>query len=286
MEEQNQVPVDPKVEPQEEKALPDPMDRKELPEHTASSAKAQRPVIVKNGLLSNPFVGTMFLIAFFLVSFALGTYVERNEKLATALGSNAVAAGNQVAGAGTQQEVGLQDGQKVDQDIKIDSARVKGNPNAKVTLIEYSDFECPFCASFYTNSYKQIVQKYVDSGQVKIAFKDFPLSFHPMAQASAEASRCAAEQGKFWEMHDKMFENQEELSKDNYKKWGAELGLNTQQFNACVDTEKYKQAVLDEMNEGAALGVQGTPSFVINGVALVGAQPMAAFEKIIDEALK
>lgn len=283
MDDQNKVHDSIPAQQPEEKALPNPMDKVELPEHTATASAPQ--VVIKKGLLHNPFVGTMFLIAFFLVSFMLGTYVERNEKLAAALGSNAVAAGNAVAGAGTQ-NLGLQDGVKVDQEIKIDTARVKGNPNAKVTIVEFSDFECPFCESFYSNSYKQLVQKYVDSGKAKIAFKDFPLSFHPMAQSAAEASRCAAEQGKFWEMHDKLFENQQTLSKDNYKKWAAELGLNSQQFNSCVDTEKYKQAVTDDLNEGIALGVQGTPSFVINGTALVGAQPMAAFERIIDEALK
>lgn len=103
---------------------------------------------------------------------------------------------------------GIQDGEKVDVKINVDDSRIKGDKNAAVTMYEFSDFECPFCGSFYRDTYKQLVDNYVSKGKLKIAFVDHPLSFHPQAEPGAEAARCAQEQGKFWEMHDKLFELQ------------------------------------------------------------------------------
>jgi protein-disulfide isomerase len=256
-----------------EEALPDPTTKPILPPP-------------KGGFMNGgAFLTLLFLVAFFLVSFSLGLYVERTEKLKSGL-EEVLANSKTVAQGGTPGQVlGLDDGKKVDEKIDIDKARTKGNENAKVTIIEYSDFECPFCKSFYDNAYKEILSKYVDTGKVKIAFKDFPLSFHKNAQFAAEASRCAAEQGKFWEMHDKLFENLENLSNDGYKKWAGEIGLNTQQFNQCMDNRKYKEAVEKETAESQRIGVQGTPTFLINGTALVGAQPFASFERAIEAEL-
>jgi protein-disulfide isomerase len=275
--------IEPVVLPEPHGELPNPEDNKRLPSQTQNRA-AKRGGFMNGGAMTT----VLFLIAFFISSFGFGVYYERSLARDEAIDAitkklDTLAS---VPGLGDRGNVlGLQDGAKVKEKIPIDEKRARGNPNAKVTIIEYSDYECPFCKSFYDNAYKEIVKKYVDSGQVRIAFKDYPLAFHPNAQSAAEASRCAAEQGKFWEMHDRMFENQKALSVDNYKKWAGELGLDTAKFNTCVDNKAYATAVVEDMEEAAKIGVQGTPMFIINGEVLVGAQPMAAFENVIKKYL-
>ena len=270
---------------QEQQSLPDPMSRSELesPKEQARQIVAQRGGFMNGGA----FLTILFLAAFFAVSFSLGIYVERNDKLRAALAVAGVSDNGVVAQGQGQggQVLGLEDGKKVDQKIAIDDSRAKGDKNAPVTIVEYSDFECPFCQKFYQETYQDIVAKYVNTGKVRIVFKDFPLAFHKNAQSAHEASRCAAEQGKFWEMHDKLFTNQSSLSVENYKKWAAEIGVDTVKFNQCVDSNKYAKAVKEDLNDAMDLGVQGTPSFIVNGTALVGAQPTSSFEKLIESEL-
>lgn len=174
--------------------------------------------------------------------------------------------------------------------LKIDVSQVEeehvlGDANAKVTIIEFSDFECPFCGKFFTDTLGSIKSEYIDTGKAKLIYKDFPLSFHQNAQSSAEAAECASEQGKFYEMHDKIFQNQQALAVADLKQYAVELGLDSAEFNDCLDTEKYKTEVLGDQNEGAKLGVSGTPSFYINGKEVVGAQPYSVFKAEIDAAL-
>lgn len=172
---------------------------------------------------------------------------------------------------------------KIDAD-KIKNAPVEGNANAPVKIIEFSDFQCPFCGRAFENL-KPLYDEYIKTGKVELVFLNFPLSFHPNAEPAAQAAMCANEQGKFWEMHNKMFANQETLSTENYKKWAVELGLNKVKFDSCVDSQKYKDAVAADQAYGSSLGVSGTPSFFINGVELVGAQPYSAFKQAIDAEL-
>lgn len=160
----------------------------------------------------------------------------------------------------------------------------KGDPNAPITIVEFSDFECPFCGRFYSSTLPQI-QTLIDEGKVRFVYRDFPLSFHPQAQPAAEAGECANEQGKFWEFHNLIFENQQSLNDASYKQWAADLGLNTAQFNSCVDSSKYRTEVLEDFAAGQAAGVSGTPTFFINGEKLVGAQPYSAFEAIFNKYL-
>jgi protein-disulfide isomerase len=157
-----------------------------------------------------------------------------------------------------------------------------GSKNAKVTLVTFSDFECPYCGRFYP-TVKEIMKQYGD--KVRVVFKHFPLSFHKNAQKAAEASECAAEQGKFWQMHDKIFENQQLLSFDQLKAWAKDLKLNISQFNSCLDSGKFAQKVQADMQEGAQKGVDGTPATFVNGILVSGAQPFEAFKQMIDQEL-
>ncbi len=161
---------------------------------------------------------------------------------------------------------------------------VKGPENAKVTLVEYSDFECPYCAK-HKETVDQIVEKY--GNQVRVVFRHFPLSFHPNAEKAAEASECAAEQGKFWEMHDKIFAANDAgtMSVDKWKEEAKNLGLNTKKFNECLDSGKYADNISDESASGAAAGVEGTPATFVNGELVSGALPFDQFKQIIDSKL-
>ena len=174
--------------------------------------------------------------------------------------------------------------------VSADDDPVIGNPNAPVTIIEFSDFECPFCGRFFEQTLPTLKQKYIDTGKVKIIYRDFPLSFHPNAQKAAEAGECADEQGKFVEMHDAIFANQQAISVTELKATAVTLGLDSAQFDACVDTGKYAAEVQADEAAGAIAGVSGTPSFFIGtpekGYQLVvGAQPTAVFEAAIEQEL-
>lgn len=159
---------------------------------------------------------------------------------------------------------------------------VRGNPEASVTIVEFSDFQCPFCARVQA-TLDQIFDTYGD--EVKLVYRHFPLPFHENAENAALASMCANEQGKFWEYHDQLFENQEKMTLANLKKWAADLGLNTDKFDSCLDNQTYKDQVDKDVKDGQAAGVSGTPTFFINGQRLVGAQPFENFKTIIDAEL-
>jgi protein-disulfide isomerase len=160
----------------------------------------------------------------------------------------------------------------------------KGNLNAPIQLIVYDDFECPYCLK-HEDTLKQVLETYGD--KVVMAYRHYPLSFHENAQKAAEASECAAEQGKFWEMHDKIFEAQgtKTLGVDQFKKIAKTLGLNTAKFNECLDSGKYLDKINADLADGVKFGVQGTPGNFVNGIAVSGAYPFEQFQQIIDSLL-
>ncbi|MDC0709100.1 thioredoxin domain-containing protein [Stigmatella sp. ncwal1] len=159
----------------------------------------------------------------------------------------------------------------------------KGPDNAPITIVEFSDFQCPFCSKAIQNV-DEVMKSY--EGKVKLVFRHFPLSFHADAPKAAEASACAQDQNKFWEFHDKLFASQQNLKVDDLKKYATELGLDAARFNECLDSNKKAELVKKDMADGEKVGVTGTPAFFINGVALSGAVPASEFKTIIDAELK
>lgn len=157
----------------------------------------------------------------------------------------------------------------------------KGPANAPITIVEFSDFECPFCSRG-----KQTVDKVIEAykGKIKLVFRDYPLPFHKKAQKAHEAGLCAEEQGKFWEMHDKMFDEQK-LDLADLKGTAKALGMDAAKFDACLDSGKHEAKVKANLEAGQATGVNGTPAFFINGRLLSGAQPFDKFKEIIDQEL-
>ncbi len=188
--------------------------------------------------------------------------------------------------------------------VSIDDDPILGDKNAKVTVIEFSDYQCPFCRKFWTETFHQLKKDYIDTGKVKFILRDFPLSsIHPAAEPAAEAAECAREVGKgddaYWKMHEKIFQEGNKLDggdpingpvkgtaqfgPEDLKKWAKELGYD---IGSCLDSGKYKSEVAKDEADGSSYGVQGTPSFFVNGKQLSGAQPYSAFQAAIDAELK
>ncbi|NQV91058.1 thioredoxin domain-containing protein [Candidatus Woesearchaeota archaeon] len=177
-------------------------------------------------------------------------------------------------------------------DVKslLDDDAVKGDKNAPVTIVEWSDYECPFCERFYSDTLAQIDNEYIKTGKVKLVYRDFPLSFHPQAQKAAEAAECAGDQGKYYEMHNLLFEKGVTGGVAGFKAFAKELKLDSVKFDKCLDDGTHASEISSDMADGAAAGIQGTPGFVIGpsdgkGIAISGAQPFAVFKQVIDAAL-
>ena len=159
----------------------------------------------------------------------------------------------------------------------------KGPRDAPVTIVEFADYQCPFCErTFFT--LQELMELY--QGSIKLEFRHFPLPFHPDAALAHQASLAAEEQGKFWEMHDLLFKNQGKLKRENLISYAVELGLDMARFTAAIDSMKFKTVVEKDLQEGQQLGVNGTPTFFINGKALVGALPLVEFQTMIEQELK
>jgi protein-disulfide isomerase len=168
-------------------------------------------------------------------------------------------------------------------EVASDPARLKGPADAPVRIVEFSDYECPFCRS-EEPVVKEVLAKYGD--RVSLAYRDFPLTqIHPRAQLAAEASRCAAAEGKFWEYHDRLFTQPAKLEPADLTEHARLAGLDLAKFSACLDGRKQQDAVGKDADEGHDAGVDGTPAFFINGIYFNGAQPASVFEKIIDDEL-
>ncbi len=180
-------------------------------------------------------------------------------------------------------KVGLPIGRNLESIEAGENDAFKGPADAKVTIIEFSEFQCPYCKRG-KETISEILEIYGE--QVKLVFKHFPLtSIHPSAQKAAEATECAGDQGKFWEMHDWMFDNQKELAVDDLKTAAANLGMNSSEFNGCLDSGKYEGKVKNDTEEAKGLGLSGAPAFFVNDTLISGAQPIEKFREVIDAEL-
>jgi len=168
-------------------------------------------------------------------------------------------------------------------EVAVGSSPVKGPEDAKVTIVEFSDFQCPFC-SRVTPTLKKIREEYPED--VKVVWKHLPLSIHPKAPGAHAAAEAAHKQGKFWEMHDLIFANQREMSDEKYLEYAAQLDLDLDQFKKDVASAEVKKQVSDDTRLASTLGVTGTPGFFINGRFLSGARPYDSFKVVIDEELE
>jgi protein-disulfide isomerase len=156
-------------------------------------------------------------------------------------------------------------------DVPVGSAPTLGNADAPITVVIFSDFECPFCGEFSRSEFPKIREQFVDSGQVRVAFRHFPIATHLNALPAAEAAACAQDFGKFWEYHDTLFTHQSGLDRDSLIRYATELGINETEFRSCLDGDSRLVTVTQDREWGLRLGVAGTPTFFFNGRAVPGA---------------
>jgi protein-disulfide isomerase len=169
-----------------------------------------------------------------------------------------------------------------------------GRADAPVTIVEYTDLECPFCHQFHVTTFADIKKTYIDTGKVRFISRDFPLGFHAHAKSAAVASRCGGEQGKFWELRNLLASNADKLSPEAVLGYAGEVGLDMKKFQACLTADTFAAALQKDLDDAAAAGVSGTPTFVIaktapgsmQGIRVVGALPFAAFDQRIRALLE
>jgi protein-disulfide isomerase len=201
----------------------------------------------------------------------------------------ALSADGRYAMFGQIEDLAVDPAKAVMEKISLKGEPSKGPANAKVTIVEYSDFQCPFCARGYSTLENQVLKEYGD--KVRFVYKHYPLPFHPWAEAGAVAAECAKEQKPeaFWKVYSGLFENQQQVTPDNLKEkvtgMLADTGIDMAKFNDCFDNKKTLPKVKAQMQEGNTVGVNGTPAFIINGRLVSGAQPFENFKNIIDDEL-
>jgi protein-disulfide isomerase len=178
--------------------------------------------------------------------------------------------------------------------VSVGDSPSLGKSDAPVTVIEFSDYQCPFCQRFVRNTLPALKTDYIDTGKVRYVFRDFPLAMHRQARKAAEAAHCAGEQGKYWEMHDVIFNNQQALKVEDLKEHASSLDLEPAAFNNCLEQGKYAAEIDKDFADGSTAGITGTPSFfigktepngTIEGTLIRGAQPITAFRQVIDGLL-
>jgi protein-disulfide isomerase len=232
---------------------------------------------------SSPILVALLVIAAFLIG-VLFTKVQYLEKGQPTGGANQQAA----APAANPQQGAPAAGAKVN--VAVGNFPVKGDPKAKVTIIEFADFRCPFCEQFFSQTEPQILKDYVDTGKVRFAFRNFAF-LGPASVVAANASECANDQGKFWEFYDYLYKNQPSESDtsmynvDTLSQAAVSLGMDGTAFANCLNNKTDDAKAAKDLSDGQAAGVNGTPSFFINGVPIVGAEPYSSFKTIIDQEL-
>lgn len=177
---------------------------------------------------------------------------------------------------------------------RVADAPTLGRADAPVTIVEFSDYQCPFCQRFFATTLPALKRDYIETGKLRYVFRDFPMEqLHPHARKAAEAAHCAGEQGRFWEMHDMMFQNRAALGVPQLIEYSRTIGLDTAAFEACLSSARHSARIERSLTDGAAAGARGTPSFVVGktqpdtveGTFIRGAQPLETFRRIIDQLL-
>lgn len=228
-----------------------------------------------------PILATLLIVAAFL----LGILITKVQYLENGSGTNNIVAQNNQPSTGNNPPAA---GQKVD--VSGGDLPPQGEKNAKIKIVEFADFRCPFCEQFYKESENQIINDYVKTGKAVYYYRHFAF-LGPASIIAANASECANEQGKFWEMHKYLFDNQPSESDtsmytvDKMTEVAGTLGINTNQFKSCLTANKYQANVDKDQKDGQAAGVSGTPTLFINGVPIVGAEPYTSIKAQIDQEL-
>lgn len=242
------------------KKVPDHHGRNEFNENYKKNCRKMNTWLIAGGVLT-----ILLLISIFTGGLHIGPGLFKGgaqQKIASEVSTVTVSGGN-----------------------NIDNSKIKGDKNAPVTIVEFSDYECSFCRRFYSQTFGLIDDKYIKTGKVKFIYKNFPLNIHPNAQKAAEAAECAGGQGKYYEMYDELFKKGVQGGATTFKRYAQNINLDTTKFNKCLDSGAMASKIHKDVSEGQKQGVSGTPAFFINGIKIVGAQPFSVFEQAIEREL-
>jgi protein-disulfide isomerase len=277
------------------------MDTNPLPEPIEENNPEQPAEPTQEEGLLNRRVPAMMIPLFLIIGVAIGYFIwglnaldlnKQVKSLSQAATQSAVQSATQVAqvGENAAQAAAAAATVPADQqkptryDVPIDNDPVQGSENAAITLIEFSDYECPYCTKWQTEVLPQLLEAY--GNKIRFVYKDFPLiGLHDNAAPAAEAADCAGEQGKYWEYHDLLFNGKLKLSTAAFKEYANRLNLDAPKFDDCLTSRRFQSEVEDDYNFATNLGIRSTPTFFINGLALVGAQPLEVFQQVIDQEL-
>lgn len=278
-------------------AFVEPVEKRSVERRAVNTGDHPYSLAAMLDFMSNN-AGLLFLgMSLLIVGFLTGAMWRENTMLKTGYGvgtpTAAAAPAGAAAPAAPAAPTALSDENW--KAVQENPAGVIGNKNAKVTMVEFTDYQCPFCGRHYSDSYKKLKEKYVDTGKVKIVFKDQALPFHANAKAAAQAARCAGDQGKFEAMHDILFDKQTEWSNlasadaiNKFGEYAGTIGANSGNLTQCINDGKHAKAVDDDSALGVKpeIGAGGTPTFFIEGQPIVGAQDLSVFEAEIEKALQ
>lgn len=253
-----------------------------MPKKNANGYSVSIPKLPFNNKAYTPILITLLVVA----AFFLGSLYTKVQYLQKGAATGTAPANPQAVAPG--QPTAPPPGTKVN--VSEGNLPILGNKNAKVTVIEFADFRCPFCEKLFTDTESQLIEDYVNTGKVQFVFRNYAF-LGPASTVAANAAECANEQGKFWAMHDYFYKNQPPESDtsmytvDNLTQIAGTLGMNTDQFKSCLSTNKYQKNIDQDFSDGQKAGVSGTPSTFIDGQLTVGAQPYANFKTLIDAEL-
>jgi protein-disulfide isomerase len=251
-----------------------------MPRKTTSPTQSPLPAIQEEDTIT--FKRSHFYSILVVLAFAAGILVGYATwgRTPAAPGTTAAAPSGPLAEA----PVATAQPQYVRYEVPTEGSPSLGPADAPITIVEFSDFQCPYCGRFYQQTYKPLLDAY--PGKIRFVYRHLQLtSIHPNAMPAAEAAMCANEQGKFWEFHDALFADQASLGQDFYLQIAQNLGLDMTAFQDCLTTEKYSAEIQKDSDFALNLGVNSTPTFFINGLAVVGAQPIDVFKQVIDKEL-
>ena len=271
-----------------------------LEEKTEKISGDEAKITIKKSTYNNLLRGIIVLIgiAAFIGGYSLGTFDNSDSGLSSEELKEIISELEAKAPAPQPAQAPTQPTAPSVFQVSLDDDPVKGNPNAPVTVVEYSDFQCPFCSRFFQQTLPLIEENYIDTGKIKFVYKDLPLDrLHPNARAAHIAAECADEEGKFWEYHDTLFEKQPQWSnlasselQNTLTEFATDMGLQAASFESCMQSPSIADEVNKDTLEAASYGATGTPTFFIGTekdgyIKLVGAQPYAAFQNAIDNLL-
>ncbi len=225
-----------------------------------------------------------FIIGYGVAWFSFNTASNAMQEVVRDVVSEALAEANLNGGgaAAAAQPTALP---AVVENVSVDDDPSIGAEDAPVVIVEFSDYRCPYCQRFQEQTLNPLLEQY--AGQIRLVYRDFPVvGGGAVGRLAAEAAECADDQGKYWEYHDALFANQQDLSEEALIRYAGELDLDVEVFTACLQNDTHAEEVQNDYLDGFNYGVSGTPTFFINGRRLVGAQPLAAFQQVIEEALQ